>query len=1449
MVPNDTVERRADRSGETIYSAAPPSRIRAAERRTGRDRSGAPRRGRGHDDPSGEGQAAQRSRRTPLADAALEPGAAPSREERVGAALRHWRGELAATGGPNALLWYRDSPTGTLDLTETHPTGVSILMAGNRVLLSHLVREQGAFQKALAAARRIRAKALELHDDHGLDAGYVCVGMATWPLPGTSRRPLAPIMLRAARLHAVDAAETDIEIELSSRIEINSVFLHYMASQEGVRISGEVLADLAHSTGRFDPFPVYRELQRALAGVPEFAIVDRRVISTFATTKMAMVADLAAFADRLAGNDVIAALAGDPTAQQALRGPGDGHGELDRRERRPAEPDVDDDRLVLDADSAQQGVVDAARNGEHVLIDAAPGTGATQTLANVAAALVAGDQRVLVISESARQLTALIEHLDRAGLRDLVLDARDPDQLRRTLAADIIARVEGRRDVPSHGDNADEESAAGEVPDDDQYGASADGGAGSDESRYPYDRYDQAGYDDDRYDESGYPYDPYGEAGYHDNPYDETGYDDPYDEDRRAMGRTAEPLKEPAESVEPALDDPNGPPRDAASDPSPPPADSLETPWQKLAGLRARLHAHSRSLHAKRAPWGVSVFDAQTALATLSARPDAPTSRARISPAALRSLTRERLGMLADEAARLAAEGAWTTVPGDEDPWWGAHLPTPDDARRAVAIAADLARGRLAADRQLLDAVLADAGLPPAHSVREWVEALDLVAAVRDTLTVFRPEVYAADLPTLIAATNPAAQSRPSWWARGGYKRQARALVLPHARIEALHESLRRAEYQRRQWASRSGGDAAPRVPRDAAEAHVRCAALRDDLAWLDEVLAGTPDGPGLATLALDRLQARLADLAARAERAMVVPGIYAALTRLVEAGLGELLHDLARRRIPPARVADEAEFVWWLSILDVVAQDDPGAGAHDGAALRAVVREYVECDLAAQAAWAGQVRERAQAHARVQASIRPDEVDALREAAAYERLPRPARAMLADCGEVVAAVAPIWVLSPLTLAAIVPTRLTFDAVLIDDAGRMPVAHAVSALARGAQVVVAGDLQGLGPRQFQTVAVPGAVDEQDGASTSGVSVLAALSAYLSPRHLTRSYGDRDARLVAFAAGRREETVHAWAAPGNQTALRLVRTGAVISCADPAGEAESRENNRVVELALEHLHHRPEASLAVVAFSAAQADRIDEQLRQTLTRHPRAAAAPALAEGFAERLLITTADRAAGATRDTVVLATGLVPLPEAQLHAPERLHRPDGERLVDSVVGIARRRLDVVSALTATEMAQICAWSPGQDRLARLLAYAERGGDQGAAATDGLGAARDGERGMARDAERGRMPDDGRHALLGELAARLRSEGLVVHEGYGIGAASIDLAVEDPYAPATPTVAVLSDGARFATAATVRERERLWPEQLGRLGWRCVRVWSTDVFRDPARDVARIVEAVRGGRA
>ena len=103
----------------------------------------------------------------------------------------------------------------------------------------------------------------------------------------------------------------------------------------------------------------------------------------------------------------------------------------------------------------------------------------------------------------------------------------------------------------------------------------------------------------------------------------------------------------------------------------------------------------------------------------------------------------------------------------------------------------------------------------------------------------------------------------------------------------------------------------------------------------------------------------------------------------------------------------------------------------------------------------------------------------------------------------------------------------------------------------------------------------------------------------------------------------------------------------------------------------------------------------------------------------------------------------------------------------------------------------------------------------------------------------------GLDALLEDFALRLEADGLVIERSVPVGATSfdedsvvppIDIAVRDE--DSGRRLAVESDGPSYAALGSVRERDRMRAERLARLGWDHLRVWSIDIFRDPARGMS-----------
>ncbi|WP_083450010.1 AAA domain-containing protein [Luteipulveratus mongoliensis] len=1275
------------------------------------------------------------------------PGtAADDRLTRVAAATRIWSKHLVDLGGRNTLLWYRDLPTGTLDIGSAHPAGVAKLLAGHPVRLSELVREDGAYADALRRARTIRAKTVELAQERGVSAGFLAMGMATWDVPSSySRVPKAPVFLRRLSLRPVVGASSDLVVTVGDEVEVNEVLLSYLESECGIGIDPVKFGNLAHDGDRIDPQPAYDALVKVCEPeVPGFRIASSLVLGTFSYAKLPMVTDLTAQGDALAAHDVIAALAGDPDAIEAVRA---------EAPERIGESILDDERLVLDADTSQQAVIEAVSAGSHLVVKGPPGTGKSQTIANLIATLAARGQRVLFVAEKRAAIDAVVGRLQRRGLDELVLDAHDGRPHRATLAQSLTDTL-------------------------DRVVATA-GGTG------------------------------------------------------------------------PAVD-------------------------PRLVDRRDRLIDHRRAMHDSRLPWGVTVDEAQTAILQLASLPHPPRSHVRLIGSDLHGITARRRDELSQDLEDVSAVGAWATE-GEPDPWFGARIVGKDQTDRTRALVIQLATHGMAEHRARLDGLADQVGLTPPRTILEADDQLELMSRVFRTLETFKVDLFEAPVDELVAATGSRAYRNEHGIELGQIDRrrlrsQARSLLRPGRPPADVHGVLVRAAAQRRQWREASGPGSRPSAPievPDVQRAHER---FRDQLDWLASRLEGTAEGNDLIHADFDDLHDRLLRLADTCDRLAVVPQVISRVDRLRANGLGPVVDDFARRGLDAERVPEEFAFVWWSSVLAEIADRDTTYGAHDGHQLRRIEQEYADNDRAHIDAGVARVQDAVDAQIRRVMTDLPEQADIVRVEADRARGHLSLRDLLAQAPELMTSVRPCWAMSPLVVASVVPPGLWFDVVVFDEASQVPPAQAISAISRASQVVVAGDPRQLPPTPFYITDTEGDTAPTDLQAEGVVSVLDLLSTMLPTQELTWHYRSHDERLIAFANAQiyRGGLV---TFPGTATD-GVVRLDVVSGRGD--GETSTVEVDRVVEVILDHARRRPEESLGVITLGVRHAQRVEDAVRRAF------AESADLADFIAdhdktEPFFIKPLERVQGDERDAVVLSIGFGRQPNGRVpHKFGPLNLEGGERRLNVAITRARRRMTVVSSFSGDELEVPKLRARGAQMLRDFLLYASSGGaarrvvGESGAGEHGRSSGRTAGGGVSRPADRpkptivaGRrrltastgsvldrpfLPETPRRPetpVVAELARRLRDKGLVVHTSHGISTHPLDLAIEDPLRPGEMLVAVETDGPVYAGTPGVRERDRLRLEQLQRLGWAHERVWAVDVFRDPARDVARILGTVQ----
>ncbi len=359
-----------------------------------------------------------------------------------------WTGQLVDLTARNNLLYYRDLKAGTLDLGPVPEDRLFDLLGGRSLPVSRLFLEEAARSDAVRRARTIRNRGQEHFEERGLETVYLACGMATWTRSDSSATPCAPVLLVPARISARGAAQEDLDLAVTGELEVNPTLLQMLASEFDVKCEPEELMKASGMDGAIDtPGELdlaFLWLARKAASVPGFLVSRRFVVGTFSYAKLPMVKDLESAFDVMEKHDLVAAIAGDEEARQAV-------GRRCATELTERQPDFEppaDEFLVLDADASQNYAINAVLRGQDLIIKGPPGTGKSQTIANLISTLVARGRRVLFVAEKRAAIDAVLSRLEGVGLADLVLDMHGGGGSRRQVAQELASALAGLGRVP-----------------------------------------------------------------------------------------------------------------------------------------------------------------------------------------------------------------------------------------------------------------------------------------------------------------------------------------------------------------------------------------------------------------------------------------------------------------------------------------------------------------------------------------------------------------------------------------------------------------------------------------------------------------------------------------------------------------------------------------------------------------------------------------------------------------------------------------------------------------------------------------------------------------------------------------------------------------------------------------------------------------------------------------
>ena len=471
------------------------------------------------------------------------------------------------------------------------------------------------------------------------------------------------------------------------------------------------------------------------------------------------------------------------------------------------------------------------------------------------------------------------------------------------------------------------------------------------------------------------------------------------------------------------------------------------------------------------------------------------------------------------------------------------------------------------------------------------------------------------------------------------------------------------------------------------------------------------------------------------------------------------------------------------------------------------------------------------------QNAARSSEVGILQGEFARVRGKRSIRRLLRDAGEAIQKLTPCFMMSPLSVAQFIdPVGVRFDVVVFDETSQVEPADALGAVARGDQLILVGDQNQLPPTNFfNTMGGDSEPSDSDDGAASITDMESILDRGCSiggmPRlRLRWHYRSRHESLIAFSNKEfyQNDLVVFPSCHTDTEDLGLKMQYDQATLYDRGNSQTNRQQaQQIAKWVFDFAAKHPDKSLGVGAFSVRQQQAILDELEKLRRQDD------SLEEFFdrnkQEPFFAKNLETIQGDERDVILLSIGY-----GKARLDERLsmnfgplNKDGGWRRLNVLITRARERCLVFSSIRGEDFDLQATQARGVHSLKGYLEYARSG----------------------------KLPEisvgQGEFGSPFEEAVynALTEQNLELHRQVGCAGFAIDLAVVDRDLPGKYLLGIECDGATYHSSATARDRDRLRQQVLEDLGWRIHRIWSTDWFRTPQRELDRVMEAVRRAKS
>ena len=432
-------------------------------------------------------------------------------------------------------------------------------------------------------------------------------------------------------------------------------------------------------------------------------------------------------------------------------------------------------------------------------------------------------------------------------------------------------------------------------------------------------------------------------------------------------------------------------------------------------------------------------------------------------------------------------------------------------------------------------------------------------------------------------------------------------------------------------------------------------------------------------------------------------------------------------------------------------------------------------------------------------------------------------RRLFSDAKETILRLTPCVLVSPLSCVKYLdPSKYHFDIVIFDEASQLNLSESISVIGRADSFVIAGDDKQLPPTSFFDKQIN---DEGEDLELLDLESLLddAMSLSFPVNRLLFHYRSKDESLIAFSNNKfYDNTMYTFPSPNDlNSKIKFNKVNGIYDSGKSATNKE--EANELINYLVERIKNNPEnLTFGIITFSVRQMeliqDLLDERMEKDSTLYDKVKA-------LKEEIFVKNLENVQGDESDIILLSICYGKNKNGRfLHNFGPINNTGGYRRLNVAITRSRAEMIIFSSISYSDIDLNKTNSEGVKYLKSFLEYAENG-----------------MKALVSQVNSSSLIKNG---IEYYIAKDLKERGYESKLHLGDSKFKIDIGILNPITKDSYILGIIIDSYSYSNQLSSKDRNIIEFNVLKSKGWNILMIWALDYYDSPKKVIDKIVEKV-----